>query len=272
MFRFWFARLGAVIVMTIIMMSSLSLQAASSAASKPSRALLVSIGQNLSWASRSDIHFQGSGYDFTLHDVASHDDLQLDYRPDRTQYVIRALYYWSPHFFVGLGMNHMKYIIDSQSLRMTGAISSEVSEQYGRSYDEDVHVGAEGNIVEVYDHTDGVNFYDIQVGTTRSFWESSAQEHRLTASGSVSVGFLWPRTKEVALNQGKNQPYHISGYGGAVSAVARYHYRDTFFIDFALKTGWLNYVNAYSFEPEGHTSQSYWFIEPMLTAGIPFQL
>ena len=248
------------------MMASLPLQAASS------RTLLVSIGQNLSWASPSDIRFQGPGYDFTLYDVASHDEFQLDYRPDRTQYVIRVLYYLNTKLFVGLGMNHMKYIIDSQWVWMRGTISREVSDQYGRQYDEDVHVGAEHDIVEGYDHTDGANFYDIQVGVTHSLWESSAQEHRLTASGSVSVGMLWPRTKVLALNQGQNQPYHISGYGGAASAVTRYHYHDTFFIDFALKVGWLNYVGAYSFEPQGHTSQSYWFIEPIITAGIPFQL
>ena len=75
MLRYWFARFGALILMT---MTGLPVQAASSTVIDPSQKLFVSLGQNLSWASLSDIHFKGEGYDFTLHDVASHDDLQFD--------------------------------------------------------------------------------------------------------------------------------------------------------------------------------------------------
>ena len=101
---------------------------------------------------------------------------------------------------------------------------------------------------------------------------SVEQTHRVTSSGALSLGFLWPRTKVIALNRGQNQPYHISGYGAACLGIVRYHYGDTFFVDVSVKGGWLHYVNAYSFEPIGHTSQSYWFLESIITAGVPFRL
>ena len=169
-------------------------------------------------------------------------------------------------------MNHMKYIIDSQWVRMTGEVSSDVSETHAGIYDEQVHIGEDGDIVSIYEHTDGVNFYDFELGTTRTAWASDDVAHALTLSASASLGFLFPRTEVRALGLGSNQPYKVSGFGLSGSALIRYHYQDLFFVDFGLKGGWLDFVSAASFESVGHSSHSYGFLESILTVGTSFQL
>src|SRR5258706_358405 len=88
-------------------------------------------GWNRGWFSRSDIHFLGSQYDFSLAKVVAHDKqnpVGLDpyLNPGSitvAQTNVRIGHYLNDHWSLSLGLDHMKYIMDAdQVVLITGAI------------------------------------------------------------------------------------------------------------------------------------------------------
>ena len=79
----------------------------------------VSWGGNRENYSKSDIHFKGADYDFTIYDVSAHDKPKgwhIDYiNPGRMtipQTNFRMGYFINDHYSVAIGVDHMKYVMD----------------------------------------------------------------------------------------------------------------------------------------------------------------
>ncbi|MFZ1702900.1 MAG: hypothetical protein WAT79_01065, partial [Saprospiraceae bacterium] len=74
-------------------------------------------GWNWSVYSKSDLHFKGSDYDFTLKNVKSSDrqspfSLNTYFNPSKftiPQYNFRLGYYLKEHWDISFGIDHMKY-------------------------------------------------------------------------------------------------------------------------------------------------------------------
>ena len=75
-------------------------------------------GGNRESYSKSDIHFKGADYDFTIYDVTAHDKPKgwhLDYlNPARMtipQTNLRIGYFITNHYNISIGVDHMKYVM-----------------------------------------------------------------------------------------------------------------------------------------------------------------
>ena len=107
-------------------------------------------GYNRAQYSASNIHFEGPGYDFILHDVAAADQpkpfsfaVYLDPRDlSLPQYNYRAGWFLNDRWSFSLGMDHMKYVMgQGQNVRITGTISSDRSQQYAGSEEHGIAKG-----------------------------------------------------------------------------------------------------------------------------------
>ena len=117
---------------------------------------------NRSHYANSDIHFHGSGYEFTLYDVMAHDDpseFETDVYLNPTKFTIpqfnfRAGYFFKPNWSLSVGWDHMKYKMNNlQSARIEGYINESVSERYGAVYS-DTTIQLKSSFLK-YEHTDG---------------------------------------------------------------------------------------------------------------------
>ena len=97
----------------------------------------VTWGYNRAYYGKSDIHFVGEHYDFTLHQARA-EDMPEPFDPDVycnisqftvPQFNFRAGYYFSDNTAISFGWDHMKYrLIQTQLLSISGTISEE---EYG---------------------------------------------------------------------------------------------------------------------------------------------
>ena len=85
-------------------------------------------GGNIDSFSKSDIHFAGAGYDFTLYDVTAQDKPKgwhVDYiNPARMtipQTNFRLGYYITDKYNISIGVDHMKYVMfQNKAVNYTG--------------------------------------------------------------------------------------------------------------------------------------------------------
>jgi len=92
-------------------------------------------GYNFSSYAKSDIHFTGPGYDFTIHDVKASDrptKLSMTYiNPAKLtipQFNFHFGYFIKDNYSISIGWDHMKYVVDiPQTVRISGYINEEIS-------------------------------------------------------------------------------------------------------------------------------------------------
>ena len=90
-------------------------------------------GWNWSWYSKSDIHFKGDNYDFTIHNVSAQ-DRQTAFTLDKylnpssmtiPQYNFRVGYFIKKNIDISFGIDHMKYVMQQDQLsRISGFIEN----------------------------------------------------------------------------------------------------------------------------------------------------
>jgi len=129
----------------------------------------LTCGYNWSWYSNSDIKFEGENYNFELKNVKAADKqtpftFYNYFHPAHIttpQYNLRLGYYFSDHYSISLGLDHMKYIARSdQSLQIFGEIQNSGT-IYDGVYNDEMILLEEGFLE--FEHTDGLNYINAEV-------------------------------------------------------------------------------------------------------------
>ncbi|CAM4136462.1 hypothetical protein SAMN06265348_10391 [Pedobacter westerhofensis] len=215
-------------------------------------------GYNHSWYGKSDIRFQGPGYDFTLKDVVAHDrqsKLSWDYlNPGLItvpQYNIRFGYFFADNWSVSLAWDHMKYVMDiPQTVAITGTIGASIS-------DPGVPTGAlagtyNGQMINVtpqmltYEHTDGFNYANIELERYDDIWVAPSRETSLTLETGIGGGMMVPRSDVRLFEQGRNNHWNISGYGFSVKAGLKFYITKFLYLQNTTKLGATNLKNVHT--------------------------
>jgi len=212
----------------------------------------VTWGYNRAYYNRSDIHFEGDGYNFTLHDVAAedmpekfHSDVYLNPKQFTVpQFNFRAGYYFRDNTALSIGWDHMKYhIIQTQLVEIDGYIDPEKyynPEFTGQFNHEPILYNP--SFMD-YHHSDGFNFIRIALEKRLPFWRSRNGKHVLAMNGSVSLGTTMPWTDFTFFGvRHRNHP-HFAGYGASVHAGFRYEFFNYFFLQVTAQCGWTNLVD-----------------------------
>ncbi len=241
-------------------------------------------GYNFSSYAKSDIHFTGPGYDFTIHDVKASDrptKLSMTYiNPAKLtipQFNFHFGYFIKDNYSISIGWDHMKYVVDiPQTVRISGYINEEISNPgiptggMAGTYN-----GEQVTLVDsvlTFEHTDGYNFASIDIERYDDIWVSRSGKQYLTMETGIGVGLLVPRSDVRLFGEGKNHYWNIAGYGAAAKVGAQFHFNKWLYLQTSLKGGWtdLNKIRTTGRNNLDKASQQIWFLENYWVLGFRF--
>lgn len=221
-------------------------------------------GWNGAHYSKSDLHFKGNDYNFTLFKVKASDrqtKFKLDpyFHPKRLtipQYNFRIGYFLSDQWDLSFGIDHMKYVMQSdQSVSIEGSISDTSSAYYGQYNGESFTIFKD--FLE-FEHTDGLNYINLEIRNTKAFIQyKKIKLFRVLGAGG---GILLPRTNTSLMNKERYDKFHLCGFGMAGVAGLKLLIGKSFFIQTELKGGYINMPSIRtSYEASDKADQRFFF-------------
>lgn len=231
--------------------------------------LYLTLGYNLDWFSKSDIHFKDrttDDYDFTLYKLraSDRDGLANLLNEDITipQYSFRLGYFFNDKHDLGIEINydHVKYVVlKDQPVHIKGDIR-------GQYYDMDTTFYA--GLVE-FEHTNGANYAMIDLVKRKNLLHSKNKKHWLGAIIKGGAGFVYPRSDTRILGTRRNDRYHIAGYVVGGELGLRYDLFKYLYAETTFKGAYANYVNVL-LVGDGRAHHHFFSMEWVFTIG--FQL
>jgi hypothetical protein len=239
-------------------------------------------GGNRDGFTKSDIHFTGENYDFTIYDVEAVDKPKgwhADYiNPGRMtipQTNFRMGYYINDHYNISLGLDHMKYVmVQNQTVKIDG--------NYPASY-----VGNQINNGQVdltdenfltFEHTDGLNYINSEFCRVDDISHllklPNTDKFQINLTEGVGAGILYPKTNAKLMNQERHDDFHVAGYGINIKAGLNFTFYKHFFIQTEMKAGYINMNSIQTTYREGidKASQKFNFLETVIAFGGIFKI
>lgn len=239
-------------------------------------------GGNRDGFTKSDIHFTGENYDFTIYDVEAVDKPKgwhTDYiNPGRMtipQTNFRMGYYINDHYNISLGLDHMKYVmVQNQTVKIDG--------NYPATY-----VGNQINNGQVdltdenfltFEHTDGLNYINSEFCRVDDISHllklPNTDKFQINLTEGVGAGILYPKTNAKLMNQERHDDFHVAGYGINIKAGLNFTFYKYFFIQTEMKAGYINMNSIQTTYREGidKASQHFNFLETVIAFGGIFKI
>lgn len=234
-------------------------------------------GYNLSWYTKSDIHFTGDQYDFTLSDVKAKDrQSKLDWDPyfrinqlTIPQYNVRAGYFINNKYNITVGWDHMKYVVvQDQVVSMSGNIT-DVDSNYNGSYNDDaIKLTPE---FLTFEHTDGLNYAHVELRRYDELINHGKMEIDLVTG--AGLGGYYPRTNIGLMNFERADQWHWSGYGASLVAGINATFYDHYFLQSELKGGFIQMNDVLStYNENDRARHNFFYNQWNVTFGARFKL
>lgn len=246
-------------------------------------------GGNRDNYAKSDIHFTGDNYDFTLYDVTAQDrpkGWHIDYvNPTRMtipQTNLRIGYFINDHYNISIGYDHMKYIMDNDiRVKYSGYYpqEGEISPTSGNTFGENA-TGDEITLTPdflTFEHTDGLNYVNTEINRVDDISHllrlPNTDKFQINLTEGIGAGFLFPRTNAKVFNKERYDEFNVAGYGISAKAGLNFTFFKYFFIQTELKGGYLNMNNIRtSYNPSDKAEQEIWFFQKIITVGGIFKI
>ncbi|MFM9989049.1 hypothetical protein [Flavobacterium sp.] len=238
-------------------------------------------GGNRDNYSKSDIHFTGADYDFTLYDVGAEDKPKgwhIDYiNPGRMtipQTNFRLGYFITDKYNISIGVDHMKYVMfQDKAVNYTGYYPNQGS--YGESLPNNQVLLTEDFLT--YEHTDGLNYVNTEFSRVDDISKfiklPNTDKFQVNFTEGVGVGLLYPKTNAKLLGKERHDDFHISGFGLSAKAGLNFTFFKYFFIQTELKGGYISMNDIKTtFDNADKASQHFWFLERTVTVGGIFRI
>lgn len=234
-------------------------------------------GWNRAMYTKSEIHFTGNNYDFTLHKVIAKDRqspieartyLNLS-RLTIPQYNFRIGYFIKSNYNISFGIDHMKYVVQqNQTVKISGNIAG-TGTQYDGTYDNNDVIIRDGFLK--YEHTDGLNYLNFDFRRFDRIFDWNKVQIHFTEG--VGVGGLYPRSDVTLINNERNDKFHLAGYGMNVMAGLNIEFYKHFFIQSEFKTGFINLPDVHTTNSEfDKARQHFFFSQVNILFGATFSL
>lgn len=235
----------------------------------------ISLGYNRAQYSKSRIIFRGNDYDFTLHDVAASDKpepfsfggyfgIKNIWIP---QYNYRIGWFYNDSWSFSLGLDHMKYVMDQdQTVRITGTISPERSQQYAGNEEHNVKLTKD---FLRYEHTDGLNLLSLDVDHYDKLWSSRNGKVDIALSEGLFAGPMIPRTDVRLFNEGINNRFHLAGYGAGLQLGVMALFPGRVFGRVLVKGGYTDMPSVLTTGTStDRAAQGFWFVQENFCVGV----
>lgn len=238
-------------------------------------------GGNRESFSKSDIHFKGENYNFTLNNVGASDKpkgWQIDYvNPARMtipQTNFRIGYFLNDHYNISLGLDHMKYVMDqNQTVNITGSINE--GTPFDGTYNNEPIVLTEDFLT--FEHTDGLNYINTEFcrvdDVSKLFKIGNTDKFQVNITEGVGAGLLFPKTNAKVLGKERHDDFHVSGYGVSAKVGLNLTFFKHFFLQTELKGGYIDMNDIRTTHSVADkASQHFFFLQRIITFGGIFKV
>jgi hypothetical protein len=239
-------------------------------------------GGNRETFSKSDIHFKGADYDFTLYDVEAHDKPKgwhVDYiNPARMtipQTNLRIGYFINDHYNISIGVDHMKYVMyQDKVVDYTGNYPDRGT--YGEAIAPNQVLLTEEFLT--FEHTDGLNYVNTEFSrvddiSSKLFKTLNSDKLQINLTEGLGAGILYPKTNAQVLGKVRHDDFHISGYGISAKAGLNLTFFKHYFIQGELKGGYINMNDIRTTHSTADkASQHFWFLQRIVSVGGIFKI
>ena len=234
-------------------------------------------GWNRGFFTKSNIHFKGDDYDFTLYKVKAHDrpTLPVSYHNyfefDRLtipQTNFKLGYFIKDNLAISIEDDHMKYVMDQdQVVKMKGSITR--PGPYEGDYNGNKKLTED---FLTFEHTNGLNYLNVEIEKFYSLYHSKSNKCIVRATAGAGVGILFPRTDAKLLDYAENDRFHVAGFGVAISGGIQATFFKHLVVKFEDKIGFIDMpdILLHTKGINGRAKQTFFFTEPALMIGGTF--
>ena len=246
----------------------------------------VSWGGNRESFSKSDIHFKGEDYDFTIKDAAAKDKPKgwhIDYiNPTRItipQTNIKVGYFISDHYTISLGVDHMKYVMQRNLNKVVDGYinlpTTEAGSVYNGTYNNDNIIVSEDFLK--FEHTNGLNYVYTEVARyddiSSLFHLPNIDKFQVNITEGVGGGILYPKTNTTLLEKDGYDEFHLAGYGVSINAGLNLTFYKHFFLQLDLKGGYINMPDIRTTSNTAESaSQHFTYLQRIVAIGGVFDI
>lgn len=247
----------------------------------------ISWGGNRESYTKSDVTFKGDGYNFTVENMKAHDKPKgwhIDYiNPSRMtipQTNFRLGYFFSDHYSVTIGVDHMKYVMtQDQTANVSGEInlpSAEAGSVHNGVYNNTPVDFTDGTFLK-YEHTDGLNYVHTEVSRfddiSSLFKLPNTDKVQINLTEGLGAGLLYPRTNTTLLGKERHDDFHVSGYGLSAKAGLNFTFFKHFYLQGELKGGYINMQDIRTTQsPTDKAAQDFFFFQRIIAFGGIFKI
>lgn len=246
----------------------------------------VSWGGNRAAFTKSDITFKGEDYNFTIKDVTAEDKPKgwhIDYiNPTRItipQTNFKLGYFISDNYSIAIGMDHMKYVMPKDKIRVVDGYINLPSDDVGSVFN-GVYYNQNFLISEdflQFEHTDGLNYVYLEFARhddiSSLFNIQNTDKFQINITEGVGAGILYPKTNTTLFDRDRYDEFHVSGYGLSVAAGLNFTFFKHFFIQGDLRGGYINMGNIRTTKNASEGASQYFFFgESVFSLGGKFRI
>ena len=244
-------------------------------------------GGNRESYSKSDIHFKGKDYDFTLYDVESVDKPKgwhIDYiNPSRMtipQTNLKIGYFINDHYNISIGVDHMKYVMNQNQVVKIGGLVGSSYPGAGNYLDSGTNTNtidlSDGSFLK-FEHTDGLNYVNSEISRvddiSKLFKIRNTDKFQVNITEGIGGGLLYPKTNSTLLGKERHDDFHVSGFGFSAKAGLNFTFFKYFFIQTELKVGYIDMNNIRTTNSNSDSaSQEFFFLQKIIAFGGIFRL
>ena len=248
--------------------------------------IFVSWGGNRAAYTKSDITFKGVDYEFTVQDATAHDrpkGWHIDYinpvKMTLPQTNFKLGYFISDHYTIAVGVDHMKYVMDSYKYRVIdGYIDlplDDIGSIYNGIYDNQNFLVSDEFLM--FEHTDGLNYVYAEFARhddiSSLFNIQNTDKFQINVKEGIGVGALYPKTNTTLFDRERYDEFHVAGFGVSVNAGLNLTFFKHFFIQGDLKGGYINMGDIRTTKnPSESASQHFFFVESVFNLGAIFKI
>ena len=261
----------------------------------------VSWGGNRESYSKSDVTFKGKDYNFRVDNMAAHDKPKgwhVDYVNPANMTIpqtnLRLGYFFSDHYSVTIGVDHMKYVMtQNQIANVTGNINlpadqpgsiyngvynnTPVDMSQGGAQEGGLPKGSPGVPFLIYEHTDGLNYVNTEVARfddiSKLFHLPNIDKVQINLTEGLGAGLLYPKTNTTLLGKERHDDFHVSGYGVSAKAGLNITFFKHFYIQGELKGGYIDMKDIRTTTSSDDTaSQHFYYFQRIIAVGGIFKV
>ena len=239
-------------------------------------------GGNRESYSKSDIHFKGNDYDFTLYDVTAHDKpvgWHINYiNPTKMtipQTNFRMGYFITDHYNISIGVDHMKYVMFQDRI-----VNSSGYYPNPGSYNNELLPNNQILLTKEFlkfEHTDGLNYINTEIARVDDVSQfiglPNTDKVQINLTEGLGAGILFPRTDATLLGKERHDDFHVSGYGVSAKVGLNITFYKHFFIQTELKGGYINMPDIRTTNTSADSaSQQLLFFQKIIAFGGIFKI